>query len=194
MTTLLKPFSPPPGGLQETLGQTGFSQEIRFRHELVPQDVASVRQLADRTGFFREDEVQVASELVQETLRQGLASGYAFVMAETGGWLAGYVCYGLIPCTLHSFDLYWIAVDPLLQGRGLGRDLLLETERLIQEMGGSRVYVETSSRAQYERTRLFYERCGYVRAAFLENFYAPGDSKIIYLKVFPSSPHPPPAI
>jgi ribosomal protein S18 acetylase RimI-like enzyme len=108
-------------------------------------------------------------------------------MAEEGGRLAGYVCYGPIPCTVSSFDLYWIAVEPHLQGRGLGKILLCEAERLIREMGGDRVYVETSSRTQYESTRLFYERCGYMSTSVLDDFYAPGDSKVTYMKVLCAS-------
>ena len=104
-------------------------------------------------------------------------------MAEEEGRLSGYVCYGPIACTVSSFDLYWIAVDPGLQGRGLGKALLSEAERCIQEMGGNRVYVETSSRDQYKDTRVFYERCGYKKASILEDFYAPGDSKVTYMKV-----------
>jgi GNAT superfamily N-acetyltransferase len=160
----------------ETLKRTA------FRYEVLPGDVEDVRSLVARTGFFRGDEIEVAVELVTERLSRGPESGYYFVMAEEGGRLTGYVCYGPIPCTMSSYDLYWIAVDPRLQGRGLGKALLYEAERLIRKMGGERVYVETSSRTQYESTRLFYERCGYVTASVLDDFYAPGDSKATYLK------------
>jgi ribosomal protein S18 acetylase RimI-like enzyme len=165
-----------------------------FRYEVLPRDVDGVRSLVARTGFFRDDEIAVAAELVTERLNRGPQSGYYFVMAEEGGRLAGYVCYGPIACTISSFDLYWIAVEPGLQGRGLGKALLYEAERLIRDMGGDRVYVETSSRTQYESTRLFYERCGYSKASVLDDFYAPGDSKATYLKRLSmdlNPPHPP---
>jgi ribosomal protein S18 acetylase RimI-like enzyme len=164
---------------------------LAFRYEVLPRDVDGVRSLVARTGFFRDDEIAVAAELVTERLSRGPESGYYFVMAEEGGRLTGYVCYGPIPCTISSFDLYWIAVDPGLQGRGLGKALLDEAERLIREMGGDRVYVETSSRDQYESTRLFYERCGYVIASVLDDFYAPGDSRATYLKRLSEDGNPP---
>ncbi|MDY6910698.1 MAG: hypothetical protein SWC40_12285, partial [Thermodesulfobacteriota bacterium] len=41
------------------------------------------------------------------------------------------------------------------------------------------------SRSLYEPTRAFYHRCGYARAALLQDFYAPGDHKVIFVKVFP---------
>lgn len=158
-------------------------KEATFRYEVLPRDVENVRSLVEKTGFFRGDETAVAAELVSERLSRGPESGYCFVMAEEEGRLSGYVCYGPIPCTISSYDLYWIAVDPALQGRGLGKALLYEAERLIREMGGQGVYVETSSKTQYESTRLFYERCGYAVASVLDDFYAPGDNKVTYMKV-----------
>lgn len=156
---------------------------VALRYEVLPRDVEDVRFLVERTGFFRSDEVWVAAELVAERLSRGPESGYYFIMAEEEGRLSGYVCYGPIACTVSSFDLYWIAVAPDLQARGLGKALLSEAERCIQQMGGCRIYVETSSRDQYNSTRLFYERCGYKKASILKDFYAPGDSKATYVKV-----------
>jgi hypothetical protein len=57
-----------------------------------------------------------------------------------------------------------------------------EAERRIRDLGGLRVYVDTSGRAQYAPTRAFYERLGYLPAAVLDDFYAPGDPKVIYCK------------
>ena len=96
------------------------------------------------------------------------------------GRTVGYTCYGLIACTLASYDLYWIAVEESHRGGGLGRVLLEESERRIKAVGGQRVYIETSNRAQYLPTRGFYLRCGYSEEAVLKDFYAPGDDKVIY--------------
>ena len=47
----------------------------------------------------------------------------------------GYACYGPIAVTIGSYDLYWIAVDQSCQGKGLGKVLLAEAERLIGGKG-----------------------------------------------------------
>jgi hypothetical protein len=49
------------------------------------------------------------------------------------------------------------------------------------------VWVETAGRKQYEPTRAFYLACDYREAARLEDFYAPGDDKVVFLKVLGSS-------
>lgn len=155
---------------------------MTLRYEPMPQDTAQIEQLVESTGFFRPDEVKIAAELVRERLEQGAKSGYYFVIALKGGKVIGYGCYGPIPCTLTSYDIYWIAVSPDLQGQGLGKILLLEMERLIGEAGGLRIYVETSTQPGYASTRSFYERFGYTCKVVLDDFYAPGDGKAIYCK------------
>ena len=161
---------------------------ILFREAPVQADVESVKEIIESSGFFSLQEIEVARELVQERLMKGISSGYLFLFAETGGRVVGYTCYGPIPCTIQSFDLYWIAVEQSLRGSGLGRELLQRSEQAIEQAGGSRIYVETSSRELYGSTRGFYVACGYAEAAVLEDFYAPGDDKVIYVKVL--SQHP----
>jgi acetoin utilization deacetylase AcuC-like enzyme/GNAT superfamily N-acetyltransferase len=157
--------------------------EIALRYEVHPEDPERIRELTTLTGFFKPFEVLVAVELVQERLAKGAQSGYHFILAQEAERLAGYACYGPIPCTDTSYDLYWIAVHPSSQRHGIGRRLMIEAERLIAQAGGQRVYVETSQRPDYGSTRRFYERCGYRVEAILPDFYSPGDDKLIYCKV-----------
>ena len=157
--------------------------QVTWRREVGPADPPAVARLVAATGFFSGEEVGIARELVEERLRLGPASGYEFLLAEDGQGLAGYACFGRIPGTQASYDLYWIAVRPGLKGQGLGRQALARAESLMAGQGGTRVYVDTSSRAQYEPTRAFYERCGYGLAASFPDFYAPGEAKVVYCKV-----------
>ena len=43
--------------------------------------------------------------------------------------------------------------------------------------------VETSQRPQYDGTRTFYKRLGYRTEAVIQDFYAPGEGKVIFCKV-----------
>ncbi|MGD9548089.1 MAG: N-acetyltransferase family protein [Candidatus Krumholzibacteriia bacterium] len=155
---------------------------IVFREAVVPADVEAVRGIVADTGFFSAEEVAIAAELVEERLQKGPASGYEFIFAEVDGIVKGYSCYGLIPCSTVSWDLYWIAVAPDQQGSGLGRRVLDLTEQRIAQSGGLAVYAETSGREQYTPTRGFYGRCGYATGAVFEDFYGPGDAKYVFVK------------
>ena len=170
--------------MPESLAPLGLlrGEALRLRDEPAEGDRAAVRALTSATGFFSDEEVAVAVELVEARLAQGLASGYRFLFADGDDGLDGYVCYGPIALTRSSFDLYWIAVRPDAQRTGLGRRLMEAAEAEARALGATSMYVETSSRPQYEPTRAFYQRIGYRSAAELPDFYGPGDGQAIFAK------------
>jgi GNAT superfamily N-acetyltransferase len=163
---------------------------LTFRYDIAPEDRGRVRAIVESTGFFNPEEIQIAVELVDERLAKGAVSGYDFVFADTGTETVGYACFGRVPLTQSSFDLYWIAVCAGQRRGGLGRALLEEVERLVSELGGGRIYADTSGREQYAPTRAFYAGMGYAQAAVLPDFFAPGDAKVVFVKpvTSPASP------
>lgn len=158
---------------------------LEWRSAVSEGDEDRVRALVARTGFFNAAEVVLAADLVSEQLSRGARSGYHFVLAERGPSLVAFACYGSIYGTQDSFELYWIAVAPEEQGRGLGREAYARAETAMREASAARVYADTSSSERYAPTRGFYRRMGFVEQAFLPDFYAPGDGKIIYVKSLP---------
>ena len=155
---------------------------ILFRSQAGEQDLPALRELVVSTGVFYPEELEIALELLHERLRLGSKSGYEFLFAEQGRELVGYCTWGPVPLTKTSFDLYWIAVAPQVQGLGIGRKLMALTEAAVARRGGGQLYIETSSRGVYARTRRFYRSAGYRQAARLIDFYGPEDHKIVFCK------------
>lgn len=155
---------------------------LLYRETVKPDDVSAVRDIVASTGFFYPDEIEIAAELVQERVQKGLPSGYFFLFADDQSRPIGYTCFGPIACTEASYDLYWIAVHNQYRGLGLGKELIRCSEEIIARMGGRRIYIETSSTEKYEPTRAFYLKCGYQIEAVLQDFYHPGDAKVIFVK------------
>ena len=148
-------------------------------------DLAAVAAMLQASrAVFSQRECAVALELVEEAL--GCPAGedaYQLVVNEQNGEVLGYACFGSIPLTKGSYDLYWIVVHPKAQGRGIGRELMRHCEAEIARQGGHLVVVETSSRPDYDKTRRFYATTmGYEVAARFAHFYAPGDDKIVFVK------------
>ena len=141
---------------------------------------ARLEQLTRETGLFREEEVATAVELLDDALAGD--DDYRFVGAFDDEQLIGYACWGPTPGTAGTWDLYWIVVDRRHQGRGVGTQLLRDVESRLTAHGARLTVVETSSRADYQATRKFYEARGYTRTATIAGYYAPGDDLVIYTK------------
>lgn len=137
-----------------------------------------MREILDATAVFRPDEVSIALELFDETP----GGDYEFVGAFEGDDLVGYACFGPTPGTDRTYDLYWIAMHPRAQGHGGGSRLLNDVERRLCHCGARLLVAETSSRSEYDATRLFYEARGYREAARMRDFYAPCDDRVMYTK------------
>ncbi|MFM7924614.1 MAG: GNAT family N-acetyltransferase, partial [Planctomycetaceae bacterium] len=117
--------------------------DFSFRSEVRPADRQQIREIVESTGFFHPWEVDIALELADERLSKGPASGYEFLFADDLGRTDGYACFGEIPCTRGSYDIYWIAVRRECQGKGLGRRLMQLVEQQIRGLAGRRIYLET---------------------------------------------------
>ena len=107
---------------------------------------------------------------------------YEFIGAFEGDLLSGFACFGPTPSTDRTYDLYWIAVHPDAQRLGVGATLMAEVEGVLRSRQARLVVVETSSKAEYEPTRSFYQKRGYQEAARLRDFYAPGDDRLVLTK------------
>ena len=155
-----------------------------------PSDLPAIAaMLQANQPIFSQRERRMALELVEEGLaRPADEDAYQLVVSEEAGEVLGYACFGTIPLTSGSFDLYWIVVHPKAQGRGVGRALMQYCEAEIARQGGRLVVVETSSRRDYDKTRRFYATTmGYELAARFADFYSPGDDKIVFVKYLESS-------
>jgi len=156
--------------------------KISFRTEVQVEDFRIVREIVTTTGFFHNEEIEIAVELAEECYNEGEASGYEFIFLELEGKTVAYSCYGLIPLTKSSFDLYWIATHEDYRNKGLGKILLTKTEDDIKARKGTAVYAETSSRELYLPTRQFYLKNGYTLKAQFEDYYDKGDDLVYFVK------------
>ena len=146
------------------------------------EDRGPLRDLVVATGVFTEEEVEIALELIDAVLGVPEQTDYIIRVCEEEGKVAGYYCVGPTPATEGTFDLYWVAVDPALHGKGIGRALDEHACDLIRGMSGRLIIAETSSLPRYSKTRDFYVRRGYGEIAKIADYYRPGDDLVVYGK------------
>lgn len=152
---------------------------------LIQDDREKIKNILIDTNNFSDDEVSIALELLDVALNNEDQKNYEIFVDENDentNDLNGYVCIGPRPLTEGTYDLYWIAVNPKIQSKGVGSKLVLYIENHIKSKGGYLVLIETSGKPSYEKERKFYEKNNYRRAVELEHFYKKNDSLVIYSK------------
>ncbi len=172
-------------GGQKTVGASSVARRLSSGIDVrwcQPEDRQTVLSFLADTGFFRPDEIDIAREVLDSALAEGPKGHYQSFVAEMEGQTVGWVCYGPTPCTIGTYDIYWIGVSSACQGKGIGRALMAFVEQAIRDSGGRLFVVETSGRESYTPTRRFYEALGYQQAAGIPDFYGPGDPRVIFIK------------
>jgi GNAT superfamily N-acetyltransferase len=157
------------------------TRKIRLR-DLRPEDRQSIERILRAVGVFREPEVQIGLELVDETFQPGPSTDYRWFVADRAGAVVGFACFGPVPLTEGTFDLYWIAVEPGSQGSTVAEMLDEAVTTAVRSLGARWLLAETSSLPEYGRAHRFYARRGYRLVGKIEDFYRPGDDRLTFGK------------
>ena len=145
-----------------------------------PADADRLIALTEATGFFRPPEVKDFRDVLDEYF-EGEA-GHACYTSEGEAGIDGYVYLAEAELAERAWYIWWMAVDPSTQGRGVGRELLRFAEDEARRRGGRVMFIETSGMPSYEPTRRFYLKNGYDREAVLRDYYRDGDDLVIFRK------------
>jgi GNAT superfamily N-acetyltransferase len=143
-----------------------------------------IEDILRSTDFFYEFEIEIALGLADETIELAYEDcSYKWMKIITEEGVVAFANYTKNAFSVHSWDLYWLAVHQNFRNKGLGSILLKAVEEDIRNSGGKILWLDTSGRPLYEPTEIFYKRNGYMLKASLQDFYATGDPKQVYSKV-----------
>ena len=150
--------------------------------KLHSKHLKQLQTLIDEIDLFNADEKVVALELIEECLSKPEQDYYNVFVYEENENVLGYHCTGQRALTDGVFDLYWIAVKPGIQNKGIGKILLEHAENFAKEKNGRLILAETSSREGYTGTRNFYIRNNYEVLSRIKDFYSVGDDLVMFGK------------
>jgi len=149
----------------------------------IESDKEQITYITARTGVFSQEEIETVPILFDEYLEYGADNdAYKFIVYRDGDKVLGFACYGIRDLADGVYDLFWIAVDPGVHQKGVGRALINATEAAVRELGGRIIIAETSGPTEYESTRKFYVKVGFVNEATIKDFYRSGDDLKIFTK------------
>ena len=152
---------------------------------LQKSDRDELKRILTDTNHFNDEEINVAMELIDIYLNRQDQKDYIINVYRTDDTAktAGYICYGRRPLTDSTYDLYWIAVDPGIHGKGIGSSLVKYMEQdVLNNLNGNIILIETSGKPEYGNERKFYEKNGYTVQTIIKSFYRRDDDLVVYIK------------
>lgn len=149
---------------------------------LIEEDREKIRKILVETDNFTGDEINIALELIDIYIKDKEQKDYEIFVDEKEGKVLGYICIGPRPLTEGTYDLYWIAVNPEIQSKGIGSSLINFMEEHLKRKNGRLILIETSGKESYEKERRFYEKNSYKELVNIKDFYKVNDSLVIYGK------------
>lgn len=152
------------------------------RDQVQPGDRQKVFSLMNASGLFLPREMAYGMDLFDEHLKKGENSHYHFIFHERGDVLLGFGCYGALKFCDRRYHLHWMAVDKDHHHQGTGRLLERAIVERVRNLGGVKIYAQTSNRDYHEVARAFYLSCGYQISASVPDYYGDKDDMIFYVK------------
>jgi ribosomal protein S18 acetylase RimI-like enzyme len=154
-----------------------------FIRKAAEGDRQAILAITRAVGVFTAEDVDCVDELLETYLHEANQQEYYFLVAcDEPDQVRGYTAYGPTPLTLGTYDMYWLAVTPEAQGRGLAKLLFLAAETELVAAGARLIVLETSGTPEYAPARGMYERLGYEGRTAVPDFYRPGDDLMIFHK------------
>jgi len=139
--------------------------------------------LAVSTGLFTSEDAEGLLGGVLDSLAAGeLPEGHAAVAGRESydGTAIGWAYYAPDPYAEGVWNVWWIGVHPVHHGHGVGQATLSSIEEAAAALGARVIVIETSDQAPMARARSFYLKRGYTERGRIPDFYAEGDSKVIF--------------
>jgi ribosomal protein S18 acetylase RimI-like enzyme len=104
---------------------------------IVAEDLLSIEDILRSTGFFYGFEVEIALRLAEDTIEAGSDdSGYFWMKVTEEDRVIAFANYTKNSFSVHSWDLYWIAVHQNYRQRNIGTLLLEAVEEDVRNSGG----------------------------------------------------------
>lgn len=153
---------------------------LSFRKNLTPMDPENIRIIAQSTGFFDEKDTELSADLAKSILEDGDDEDHKFIFADDDEKTVAFACFGMVPDSEASYELYWLSTLNEYRGKGIGKEVIANLLNDIKKSGGRKLFLKTCGDDKYAPTRKFYEKCGFKMEAVLKEYYDTDQDCCIY--------------
>lgn len=149
---------------------------VKINSLINPQtDRESVINILKKIKEFNERDIETCLYVFDGILK----GEYEGIFVYLNEKLVGFLFFVKNSLTLDVFELLWIVVDPDFHRNGLGSMLMNNFLEEIKKRNARLVILHTSE--HYSKAKILYTRFGFKCEAIIKDFYAPGDSKEIWI-------------
>lgn len=141
------------------------------------EDLAGVRLVLDSTGMFPSSMV----EAMAEPYLSGTAPHF-WLVALSEDKIIGFAYCEPERMTDGAYNLLALGVSTERQRSGVGAALMRHVENAVRGMNGRLLLVETSTDPAQDGARAFYQKDNFTEEARIRDFYAPGETKVVFWK------------
>jgi ribosomal protein S18 acetylase RimI-like enzyme len=141
-------------------------------------DISALKAVLDGTGLF-------PSELLADMVSGFLSDGEShdiWLTCEMEGKAVGFCYAAPEELTDGTWNMLAIAVHPSSQGHGVGAAIVKQLEATLVDRGERVLIADMSGAQEFEQTRQFYRKNGYMEEARIRDFWAAGNDKIVFWK------------
>ena len=146
--------------------------------ETTQKDIPGLKRVLDGTGLFPSE---MLDYMVRGFLSEDLSND-VWLTCDFDDDPVGFCYAAPEPLTEGTWNMLAIAVLPGVQGNGAGAALVAELESRLHGLSQRVLIADTSGIAEFERTRGFYRKNGYMQEARIRDFWGPGDDKVVFWK------------
>jgi ribosomal protein S18 acetylase RimI-like enzyme len=141
------------------------------------EDLDGVRLVLDSTGLFPSSMVE---EMAEPFLSGKAPHLWLVALSEDG--VSGFAYCEPERMTDGTHNLLAIAVASDHQRSGVGAAMVRQVESSVRDQNGRLLLVETSTDPDQDGARSFYLKNGFTEEARIRDFYAPGQTKVVFWK------------
>jgi ribosomal protein S18 acetylase RimI-like enzyme len=153
-----------------------------------PADTPMLLDIVRATNTFRAVEIKALQDVLHDFHAGEHRKGHRAVILERDGEPIAFAYYAPEEITDRTWYLWWIAVSPTTQARGIGGELLRYVEDDIVRANARMLLIPTST--TYESAPKFYRKHRYEQSAMIADYYSDGDHMVIFRKRFDGEQQP----
>ena len=148
-----------------------------------PEDTSIIVDLSVSSGLFPPEAVDIPTQMMDDYFeRNGQEGHQCLLQFDENGKAIGVAYYLPVVATDRTWNLLMIAITQTHQGQGYGSLLIAQVEKSLIAENQRILLVETSGQPEFEQTRNFYKRSGFVEEARVRDYYEEGNDMVLFHK------------